>query len=167
MNEHEARFADPDGYRPDHCPRCGGRMHAHDTRERKPKGDPGWPPVIWVRRYACAVKECRAVWSILPAFLARCLRRAWSTVAASLLTDKTERVVVPSRTRRRWRARLRSCGRKLTRLLTTSSEEHARTVAELGPEPARGEVVDAMGGLDKLAGLAALVHRLAYGVRVM
>jgi hypothetical protein len=167
LEEHQRRVADPDAYRPDGCPTCGARMHAHDLRERKPIGDPELPPSIAIRRFACSVKECRAVWRVLPGFLARCLWRAWPTVTASLLTDRTRHVVVPSRTRRRWAERLRSCGRKLARVIGVASERLGEIVARLDPMPSRGEVVDALGGLGQLAAVTALVHRVGAGVRVM
>ena len=51
--------------------------------------------------------DLRAVWRVLPAFLARHLWRAWSTVAEALTPETENRSSVPAPTRTRWRTRLR------------------------------------------------------------
>jgi hypothetical protein len=87
LDAHLRRICDPDGYRPDRCPRCGHDvLHVHSYPERHPRGEPGMPPVVRVAQYICAAVECSATWHILPMFLARHLWRAWKTV---------ERVALP------------------------------------------------------------------------
>lgn len=140
-------------------------MHVHDYRERRPRGELDGPPVIEVLRFACAA--CEAVWLVLPSFLARHLWRVWTTVGVVLRNDGDHRVVVPARTRRRWRARLDTGARKLVSVLAGAGEELARIAAALGHEASRRELVDALGGPTQLAGIAVLVERLAAGVRVM
>jgi len=62
---------------------------------------------------------------------------------------------------------LRSSGRKLVSALVTASEALASTVSALHAEASRSEVVEVLGGLEQLAAIAGLVHRLGPGVRVM
>lgn len=164
--EHERRLAELRAYQPPSCPTCDASpMRAHDFRERRPRNAPGLPSSVWIRRFICAAASCRAVWRVLPGFLARCLWHPWSTVTASLTTGR--KASVPLRTRRRWRSRLSSCGRSLARLLTTASEALGKLGAMLPPEPSRRDVIDAYGGMGEISGLAALVHRLSGGLRVM
>jgi Domain of unknown function (DUF6431) len=166
LDDHERVLLDADRCRPKICPTCRhGRMHVHDYRERKPKGDADWPPVIDVLRFNCAA--CDAVWLVLPSFLARHLWRVWTTVGVILGGAASHRVVVPRRTRQRWRARLHSSGRKLVSVLAVVGESLAQLAAQLGHGASRREVIDALGGLGVLADHASLVHRLAPGVRVM
>ena len=85
------------------------------------------------------------------------------------LTPETEnRSSVPAPTRTRWRTRLRERAAVLVAVLGTCSQHSVveRALA-LGSGALRREVVDAFGGLAALPGLAALVHRLVRGVRVM
>jgi hypothetical protein len=139
-------------------------MHVQEYRERRPRGDLEAKPTVDVLRFRCSA--CKAVWTVLPAFLARHLWRVWTTVGV-ILGSGERRVMVPGRTRRRWRARLASAGRRLVSVLAVAGEELARTAAMLGHEVSRGEVVGALGGPARLAEIAGLVHRLAPGVRVM
>ena len=51
VETHERRVRERDGYRPDACPRCAHPvLHVHSYRERRPRPEPGVPPVI---RIAC------------------------------------------------------------------------------------------------------------------
>lgn len=119
--------------------------------------------MIDVLRFSCA--GCDAVWRVLPHFLARHLWRVWTTVGVIVGTERARPVVVPSRTRRRWRARLETTGRRLVAILAGASEQLAGLVTALAPDPSRRDVVDALGG--DLAEIAGLIERLAAGVRVM
>jgi hypothetical protein len=178
LGAHEQRVCDPDGYRPARCPRCQhDHLHVHDYPVRVLRADEerSW---IGIVRYACA--GCSAIWRILPLLLARHLWRAWRVV---------ERVVepapetaplpirpppVPARTRRRWRQRILAAALVLTQGLATSGRETLRTIAgAVGLEATHGELVAAHAaqaasapGL-RLAELAALVHRLVPGLRLM
>lgn len=165
--QHQA-LAEPDRVRPDGCPTCGiGPLHVHERRERKLRGHPE-AAAISVLVFRCGRRECRAVWRVLPAFLARHLWRAWSTVAEALTPTPKRRSSVPSQTRARWRARLRERAAVLVAVLGSSGQRSVleRAVA-LGSAALRGEVIDAFGGLTALPVLCALVHHLVPGVRVM
>lgn len=166
LAEHEHALLDADRYRPKQCPRCRhDRMHVHDYRERRPRGELDGPPVIDVLHFACAA--CEAVWLVLPSLLARHLWRVWTTVGVILRNDGERRVDVPKRTRRRWHERVRSSGGKLVSVIASAGETLAKVAVVLGHDASRSEVVDVLGGATRLAELAVLVHRLAPGVRVM
>ena len=175
---HRSLLWDPDGYRPPACPTCEGkRMHAHDFRFRRTRGDPESVEER-VRRYECV--DCGAVWTVLPAFLARHLHRTWRTVQAALVeegvleaTGKEPRVFVPKRTRRRWAARLRSSAMVLLQILAAIGTEVASVLRNLSEKCSRLELVEELArqGLiragHKLAELSAWLHRALMGVRLM
>jgi hypothetical protein len=177
---HEARICDPDGYRPEVCPRCGWTvLHVHDYRQRILRAEPS-RPVTSVVRHVCVV--CRAIWQVLPAFIARHLWRSWRVVERTLSGVSPPRVAgeerrwppVPARTRRRWRARwerpasflaqvLASSGDALWSALATGLGQAARVV-ELTAAYAAATLAEP-GRV--LAGVAALVYRLQPKVRLM
>ncbi len=176
---HDRRLRSPDGYRPRWCPHCGhGVLHVHDYPERKLFAEPADPEhpagAVRVIRHECVA--CGATWRTLPAFLARHLWRSWSvveavTVGAPPPADQPE---VPERTQRRWAARLRSAAALLVQLLATSAQATLEKVASaVGLLATRQELVIAHGVQTgaargwRLATLAALVHRLGPGVRLM
>lgn len=180
LAEHRRRLAKPDEYRPASCPRCGhDRVHVHCRPERHPCGDSSLPPVVEVLQFRCAAEACGATWRILPLFLARHLWHAWAAVERVVrLPPAPARAIVgpaiAARTQERWRARLASSARIVVAILATSVavvlEGIAKSVGLLGT---RGEVLDAFIVLtapppsDRLSSLAALVHRLERGVRLM
>jgi len=175
---HAQRIVDPDGYRPDACPRCGGQvLHVHDYPRRKPRGDPGLPLEITVVRHICADPACEATWRILPAFLARHLWRAWPTVERTVSDTPPPAKGpgrIPKRTERRWRARLASRAKQLVLLLATSGGALLEAIAKrVGLDAARLGLVDIHAQMAaappgrRLADLAALVHRLERGLRLM
>jgi hypothetical protein len=163
LTAHQQRLTEPDGYRPRRCPRCDGRrLHAHDFRERHLRGDPQ-APRITIRRYRCA--GCGGCWQILPRLVARWLWRSWPVVeqAVGLVVSV---VVVPEQTVRRWRERLASEARSVVQALAASAQPALeRVAAAVGLHAARRTLVEHSG--QSLAGLAALVHRLLPGVRLM
>jgi hypothetical protein len=182
LGVHAQRVCDPDGYRPAACPRCGhGELHVHCYPERRPRGEAGMPPVIRIVQYICASSDCGATWRILPRFLARHLWRVWTTVervvelegpAAAAATAPA--VPIPARTRQRWRARLAASARVLVVLLAVSGGALLERLAmRLGVDATRDELVVAHAELADLAPgewlstLAALVHRLERGLRLM
>jgi hypothetical protein len=179
---HAQRVCDPDGYRPASCPRCGYRgLHVHCYPERRPRGDAGLPPVIRIVQYICASSDCGATWRILPRFLSRHLWRAWATVERVVKLDEcavepaaTPAVPIPERTLRRWRARLAASARVLVVLLAASGGPILEGLAtHLGLDTTRGGLVVAhaehaeLAAGERLSALAALVHRLERGMRVM
>jgi hypothetical protein len=166
LEEHQRALADADQLRPHPCPTCRtGRMHVHEYRIRKPRGDESLPPAITVLRFRCSA--CTAVWLVLPVFLARHLWRVWTTVGVILGGEPRRGVVVPRQTRLRWKERLTTAGRKLTSVLATAGEPLAVVAVRLGLDPSRKEVVEALGGVGHLAAIVALIDRLAPAVRVM
>lgn len=168
---HETMMRDPGGYRPAEC-RCGGtRLHLHDRRERKARGSSS--PVVTVVIFLCA--KCFATWRVLPAFLARCLWRTWDVVEAAALERErpaSATAPVPARTVQRWSARLTQAALAATQALATSGAPTLRAVARrVGLVAERSALVEAYAAAVKsasrLAPLAALLHRLCPGLRLM
>jgi hypothetical protein len=167
LETHERRLCDPNGYRPPVCLRCGhGVLHVHDYRGRVLRADPAQARTTVVR-HRCALASCGARWLILPLLLARHLWRRWEVVEASALGRRPAHwPTVPARTRRRWRARLQMAGRLPVQVLAASGSAVLERVSEkVGLAATRLEVVLALGL--PLAEAAALVHRLAPGLRLM
>lgn len=171
LGEHTRKLAGG-GYRPSCCGRCGATVHIHDFRLRMLKDDLALSTEI--ARFRCADrKTCGAVWQVIPAFMARHLWRSWRTVERAV--GACAPAVVSERTRRRWRARLRTSAALLVTVLATAVQVSrlARLVEATCAETHRGELVIAFVGLTKpppgehFSRLSALVHRLAPGVRLM
>ncbi len=170
LAEHERRLRGA-RYRPPACPTCGGRMHVHDQRSRCLLAHPAVATVI--SRFRCAEEQCRAVWQVVPAFLARHLWRAWETVQDVILDDGSESAV-PERTQARWRARAASAARKvIATLATAGTAAMDAVIGRAGLRATRCELITVYAALvcseieGSLESLAAMVHRLAPGVRVM
>jgi hypothetical protein len=171
---HRRRLCDPDGYRPETCPSCQHDvLHVHGYRERMLVADPVMP-MVTVIVYLCM--GCGGTWRILPRFVARHLWRSWRTVEASTVASPplASQPKVAERTVRRWRERLASSARTLLQILATSGSAWLETMAQaLGLDATRGELVAHYGPatLPKPASpvsqLAALIHRLEPGVRLM
>lgn len=180
LEAHERLLCDPNGYRPEQCPRCGHRiLHVHCYPERHPRGELGLPAVVRIIQYACAAATCGATWRMLPMFLARHLWRVWSTVERVIEPEPDDTLApvsapIPVRTERRWRARIAAAARVLVVLLAASGGLALEHIAvRVGLDGTRAELVEvhteataARAGL-RLAAVAALGHRLARGVRLM
>jgi len=167
LRSHERHLSDPGGYRPRECQRCGHPvLHVHDYRPRVLRADPE-KPVTFVVRHRCANKACGACWQTLPALLARHLWGRWRVVEASTQGSRPRRwPPVPQRTRRRWRSRLRSAARQLVQAVAASKDPALGLAAmRVGLEATRGELVATLAR--SLSAVAALLHRLAPGVRLM
>jgi hypothetical protein len=171
--EHEARMRRPASYRPDEC-RCGcRRLHIHGRRERRLLGSTvadGGLGTVTVMVFLCAA--CLATWRVLPAFLARCLWRAWDVVEGVVEgRRKPGEPEVPERTARRWRARLAQAVRVPGQVLATAGSQALREVAQaVGLDGDRWSLAAAYArrfGGSLLAPLAAVLHRLSPGVRLM
>ncbi len=171
---HELRLEDPDTYRPSACPRCGASLHIHDLRPRLLHGEP--QVATEVIRFRCANRDgCGAAWQILPAFLARHLWGSWSRVSPML--EAGVPCGVPARTRRRWRARLGLAARHVVAVLGTAMGGLWAALARIvGLDARRGDLVQHYAARDRsqpahagmaLAELAAALHRLSPGVRLM
>ena len=173
LAEHEARMRNPGSYRSLEC-RCGcQKLHIHGRRERKLLGSAvadGGLGTVTVMVFLCV--RCLATWRVLPAFLARCLWRAWVVVEEVVEgTRKPGAPEVPERTQRRWRARLAQTARGLGQALATTGSGALREVAqEVGLDASRRAL--ATGYAERfraslLAPLAGLLHRLCPGVRLV
>jgi hypothetical protein len=177
LEAHERRVCDPDGYRPQRCPRCGHCvLHVHCYPERHPRGELEMPPAVRIVQYICAASECGATWRILPMFLARHLWRAWKTVERVVQPDDAPTVArqIPARTAIRWRSRIAAAARVLVVLLATSGAGALEAIAiRAGLEATRADLVEEHGVVagvargTRLAAVAALVDRLERGVRLM
>jgi len=166
---HARRRCCPDGYRPRACPRCGhDKLHVHDYPERKRL-------VLVLVRYLCAA--CGATWRMLPLFVARMLWRDWPTVEEEALGPEERPLTstVPEKTRQRWRGRLATAAALLLGVLRKSPDEATAAVAAAVEDTAtRRELLVAYAAAtgaaavgERLARLAAVVHELAPGVRIM
>lgn len=170
---HEARLKEPASYRPAEC-RCGcDRLHLHDRRDRRLRdGGRGDFTIVTVVIFLCS--KCKATWRVLPAFLARCLWRTWTVVAAAVggTERRADEPEVPARTRQRWRSRLAQAARVPMQVLASSGEAVLRGVAQgVGLEGSRRTLVDsfavAFPSAVPLAVLAELLHRRSPGIRLM
>jgi hypothetical protein len=152
-------------------------LHVHDYPERLPRGELDLPPVIRIVRFICAAPGCRATWRILPAFLARHLWRIWPTVERTTHPKKPPEIdpmPIPERTAQRWRGRLASAAKQLVLLLASSGGVLLETIAKrAGLDATRWELADIHGQVTappvgrRLADVAAVVHRLERGLRLM
>lgn len=178
IETHERRVRDPDGYRPCRCPRCGhGVLHVHGYPERYPRGELGVPVIVRIVQYICAAAECGATWRVLPVFLARHLWRGWRTVERVVMpagVPRSAAAPIPERTKQRWRSRFSASARMLVVLLAASGGPVLEALAaRVGLDAARSELAEAHAAVARvdpgarLAALAALLHRLERGVRLM
>lgn len=179
LESHERRLCDPDGYRPDACPRCAHPvLHVHSYVERRPRRSVGLSTVIRIVRYLCAREDCGAIWRVLPLFLARHLWWTWRAIEDAVLSEEencsADTSPVPEQTRRRWRARLASSARVLIALLAARGDHDAqRVAADVGADASRSELVEAyadrccVSSGERLAVVATLSHQLDRGVRLM
>jgi hypothetical protein len=163
LDDHTAALANPDLIRPRECAACRCPvLHVHDRRTRNLDGRGSATTEVLVFR--CV--RCRVVWRVLPAWLARHLWRTWEAVSEAL-DEARSRSETPERTRQRWRERLRERAAMLVVVLGQLGPARAPAVAALELLASRGDVLEAFGGLARLAGLAALIDHLVPGVRVM
>jgi hypothetical protein len=174
LEEHRKRLADPDDYRAvvGSCLRCDSeRLHAHCFRERKLRpASPEEPPErVDVRLFRCATKSCGAVFTVLPAFIARHLWRAWETVE-----DVARRKLkAPATTATRWLARLESDASELLDIFMTSSSgpavDERLSESRLQTREAFLEALKPLlrGLTSSFALTAAWIHRLEPGLRLM
>ena len=176
--EHYQLLCDPDTYRPPICLSCQGEcLHAHSFRDRRTRGDPE-SVAEQVRRYKCII--CEAVWTVLPAFLARHLHRSWETVHSALVkagvlkgTGNEKRVEVPASTVRRWKARLFSSADVLIQVLAGAGIRLTSVLRNLSEACTRLELLEELAQQDylsephKLAEFGALIHRLVPGIRLI
>lgn len=176
LETHRQKLLDPDDYRSyiDGCSACGRKkVHAHCFRVRTLRPASRREPVLSedIRLYRCPAEGCGAVFTVLPAVIARHLWRRWETVEAV----SSGKANAPRSTARRWLGRLAtdakqlvqtlfSLGRKLlgNDLFSSLSRVHTRS--------ALIDVIAASGSVDPngtFAGVSGWIHRLQPGFRLM
>src|SRR2546427_11438430 len=86
-------IADPDRYRPDHCPQCGAKhpLTGHGFYYRT-LVDAAFDGVIRVRRYLC--RSCKRTVSLLPEFVLPWLRFSISVIALFLVARLLQRLTL-------------------------------------------------------------------------
>ena len=165
------------GYRPQEgCPKCVGGLHVHDYRTRMLLGDPAG--IVTVVRFLCS--SCKATWQMLPAFVARHLWRSWPTVEKAVEPPTPRRSAppaeapIPPSTQRRWLRRLTASAALLVVTIATGESPALTAVAgAVGLDGTRRALVRehartaSVSAGQRLTQVAALVHRLAPGVRLM
>ena len=176
IGEHR-HLLETDGYRPEGCPRCGRYLHVLDLRPRKLRDQPDSAEEL-IRRYRC--RPCKAVWQVLPAFIARYLHRTWGAVQSAVVaagalerTGSEWRVTRKPGTLQRWLGRLSSSAVVLTQALAAHGAQVGAVLRRWGAWCARADLVETLadaGVIDKrlkLQQLACWIHRLVPGLRLM
>jgi hypothetical protein len=122
-------------------------------------------PVVPILVFICAA--CRATFRVLPAFLARCLWRTWDVIEQEVQVTPRRRETppVPPRTVQRWRSRLAQAARMPVQVLVVAGGWLREMAERVGVDASRGELVSAFD--NDFTALAALLHRVAPGVRLM
>ncbi len=169
LAEHRKRLLDPDSYRPEECRNCGWhKNHAHCFRERiLRQADRSRSPVIVpIRLFSCP--SCGAIFTILPAFIARHLWRAWKTVES--VASGKERA--PKTTMARWFSRLESDASQLVQVFTANLQGAVSEALVRSRPSIRALFVDVIkpflqARFSVFAPIAAWIHRLTPGVRLM
>ena len=172
LKTHRSLLSDPDGYRPSSCWFCEReKPHAHCFRERvlRPASPEVPSLVVTIRLYYCP--ECGAVFTVLPAVIARHLWRLWKTVEG-VSSKKAE---APRTTKRRWLSRLSSSAAILIQALrAVGSHLIGQSLsALLGKVRTRRDLIEAAVATHSVpadhpfAALAGWIHRLERGIRLM
>ena len=171
LDTHREWLLDPDHYRQcvSPCLRCGHRsVHALCFRDRKPRpvDDNPTASTVAIRLYRCPVKDCGAVFTVLPAFIARHLWRTWSTVARAVGTQTG-----PESTLRRWLGRMRSDASQLIQRFHSLADEWTRDQLAADRPADRSaflRCLETLLGFRHLwARVAGWIQRLEPGIRLM
>jgi len=172
LEAHRQRLLDPDGYRPSSCWCCGSKKpYAHCFRERilRPASPEEPPLIVEIRLYYCP--SCGAVFTVLPAVIARHLWRLWKTVE-EVSSEKAE---APRTTTARWFSRLSSSAARLVQaLLAVGGHLLGQSLSSLLRKVrTRWDLIEAVvasrsvSAAHPFAGLAGWIHRLERGIRLM
>jgi hypothetical protein len=161
IQQYAEAIADPDRYRPDHCPQCEARQPlAGHGFYRRTLVDVAFDGVIRVRRYLCRL--CRRTVSLLPEFALPWLRFGLTAIAlflaARLLRGATlaaaalaaSQKAMPYQRGQFW---IRRFGKQAEGLC-------AALAASIAPPPAANFVTRAVQMLDSIGWIAA--HRFLF-----
>jgi hypothetical protein len=126
---------------------------------------------VAIRLYFCASKTCGAVFTVLPAIIARHLWRQWKTVE-EVTSGKLD---APRATARRWLSRLKTDTSQLVQVITAKAGTNisGNLLRLLSKVTTRASFLEAMkpSGLLNLSHFFALltswIHRLMPGIRLM
>jgi hypothetical protein len=175
---HQKALLDPGAYRAyvGDCRNCGcGKVHAHCFRTRLlyPADTDDTVEEEDIRLYRCPKEGCGAVYTVLPAFVARHLWRDWQTVE-DVCDGKRK---APRNTTGRWCARLASSARQLVQLFKgkvvntlKGSVDWLRALSENLPRGGFINTLRLSGSIsprNAFAQIAAWIHRVEPGVRLM
>jgi len=175
---HQEALLDPDTYRAyvGDCGNCGcGKVHAlcFRTRLLYPAEVDDLVKVEDIRLYRCPKKGCGAVYTVLPAFVARHLWRDWQTVE-DVCEGKRE---APRSTTGRWYGRLFSSARQLVQLfkgtVTQALKGSVDWLRALTDTLTRGGFINllwssgAVSSPNAFAKIGGWIHRIQPGVRLM
>ncbi len=139
VKEHR-RLLESGGYRPEGCPLCDRFLHVHDQRARTLRDLSGSTTEELICRYRC--RPCRAVWQVLPGFIARQLHRSWDVVQTAV--SAPECTASEQGTLRRWRGRLASSALVLMHALLGVGARLGAVLNDVGAWCTRAEAVDAL-----------------------
>jgi len=164
VQQYAEQLADPDCYRPGHCPQCQTKhpLTAHGFYTRT-LIDTAYDGVIRVRRYLCQV--CQRTVSLLPEFLLPYLRSSLAVIALFLIARLFRGQTLQSATATAPPTMPYQRGQFWIRRFRTQAAELCATLAALTqPPPAPDFVHRALAMLESTGWIAA--HRFLFaGVR--
>ena len=164
LQQYIERLADPDCYRPGHCPQCHAKQpltaHGFYTRTLI---DASFDGVIRVRRYLC--QACRRTVSLLPEFILPYLRSSVMVIALFLVARLLGGQTIEAAARSAPPPMPYQRGQFWIRRFRTQAESLCAALAALTqPTPAPDFVRRALTMLDSIGWIAA--HRFLFaGVR--
>jgi Domain of unknown function (DUF6431) len=164
VQQYTEQLADPDGYRPGHCPQCHTKhpLTAHGFYTRT-LIDAAFDGVIRVRRYLC--NACQRTVSLLPEFILPFLRGSLTVIALFLAARLLDGQTLAAATRSAPPPMPYQRGQFWIRRFRAQAEALCAALAALTkPAPASGFVHRALTMLESTGWIAA--HRFLFaGVR--
>lgn len=163
VQQYTEQLADPDPYRPGHCPQCQTKhpLTAHGFYTRT-LIDTVFDGVIRVRRYLC--QSCRRTVSLLPEFALPYLRSGLAVIALFLITRLLHGQTLQAAARTAPPPMPYQRGQFWIRRFRTQAETLCAALAALTqPAPAPDFVHRALDMLESSGWIAS--HRFLFGVR--
>jgi hypothetical protein len=161
IQQYAAAIADPDRYRPDHCPQCQAKqpLSGHGFYSRT-LVDIAFDGVIRVRRYLCRL--CRRTVSLLPDFALPWLRFSLTVISLFLIARLIQGVsLAAAGLAASQKAMPYQRGQFWIRRFSKQSERLcAALAASIAPPPAANFVTRAVQMLDSIGWIAA--HRFLF-----